>query len=438
MGLIGQIRLPAEPLLGLLCGLFLFVLWGQKQLRPDLGLERPRGFWPCELRWWIGVYLLWMWIGAFFSPCRMVALKAAFAYSACVLPAFWAVYKMEKESPDGGFGRRVVWAALSGLGLMSLCALLRYGWHLFFGEPIRVDQIFLVTQPFLTDHTHWGAMLILWLFPCWYFVRHGEKRWQRGAALALLLVLVAALWVSRARASTASLMVPLCIVAWLSWRRYLRQSTLPPQFIKRCRCLVASAVIVAFVAGGVWVGREMAHPSSEPVGRSAHWGKNILSLVHFRQDASGMERVNRWKCALRLTSDYPIFGCGKDVYPFVYGPYQKAEDLTPLSTFKGDNGNAHSEYLSAFCETGLVGGLLFLSLVIFGFVAGVKAYRAYDRANDKRQRAWVLSLLLGLSAYFIQSLFNNFLYLDSGRFSVFLMWALLQAAYVKARSKKIA
>ena len=85
-----------------------------------------------------------------------------------------------------------------------------------------------------------------------------------------------------------------------------------------------------------------------------------------------------------------------------------------------------------------MGGLLFLSLVIFGFVAGVKAYRAYDRANDKRQRAWVLSLMLGLSAYFIQSLFNNFLYLDSGRFSVFLMWALLQAAYVKARSKKIA
>ncbi|MDE7091312.1 MAG: hypothetical protein K2O53_06270, partial [Bacteroidales bacterium] len=160
LGGFGYIRLPAELLSGLLCLLFLFVLWGQRRFRADLGLMRPNGFWPCELRWWIGAYLLWMWIGVFFSPCPQVAFKASFAYTACVVPAFYAAYKMERETGDGGFGRRVARAALSGLGLFSLVALGRY----YFGEPVPYDKIFRVTQPFLSDATHWGAMVTLWLF----------------------------------------------------------------------------------------------------------------------------------------------------------------------------------------------------------------------------------------------------------------------------------
>lgn len=415
LGGFGNIRLPVELLLGVLCLLFLFVLWGQRRLRADLGLGRPDGFWPCELRWWIGAYLLWMWIGVFFSPCPIVAFKASFAYTACVLPAFYATYKMERESPDGGFGRRVAWAALLGLGLFSLVALGRY----HFGAPVPYDKIFRVTQPFLSDHTHWGAMVTLWLFPALYFVRHAARPWQRAGAGVLVAVLLWGLWVSHARAATATLLVPLGIVALLYAMRWPR----------RWRIVALAAALVAVTAGGVWAVRQ---GQAREARKSEVWGEHMLSLVRYRQDASSMERVNRWKCAARLTADYPWFGCGKDVYPFVYGPYQREADLTELSTFAGDNGNAHSEYVSAFCETGIPGGLLFLCIVVFGFTAGVKAYRMASRCGeDARQRAWILSLLLGLTAYFTQGLFNNFLYLDSGRFSVFLMLALLQAAYAQ-------
>lgn len=411
LGGFGNIRLPAELLLGLVCLLFLFVLWGQRRFRADLGLMRPNGFWPCELRWWIGAYLLWMWIGVFFSPCPQVAFKATFAYTACVLPAFYAAYKMERETPDGGFGRRAVWAALLGLGLFSAIALGRY----YLGEPVPYNKIFRVTQPFLSDHTHWGAMVTLWLFPALYFVRYAARPWQRVGAAVLVAVFLWGLWVCHARAATATLAVPLVIVAWLCWRRW------------PCRRKVVSAVLalVVVAAGGVWLVRQ---GQMQQARKSADWGENMLSLVQFRQDPSSMERVNRWKCAARLTADYPWFGCGKDVYPFVYGPYQREADLTEVSTFAGDNGNAHSEYLSPFCETGIPGGLLFLCLVVFGFTAGIKAYRA----ADSRQRAWILSLLLGLAAYFTQGLFNNFLYLDSGRFSVFLLLALVQGGYARA------
>lgn len=440
LGGIGNIRLPAELLLGLLCLLFPFVLWGQRRFRTDLGLIRPNGFWPCELRWWIGAYLLWMWIGVFFSSYPLVAFKAAFTYTACVLPAFYASYKMETETPGGGFGQRVAWAALLGLTCVSLYGIGRY----LFGEPIEISKIFRIPQPFLADHTHWGAMLGLWLFPCLYFVRYAARPWQRIAALAMALVFLAALAVSHGRAAAACLSVPVGIAALLYWRR------LP------CRQRWVTAVVaVALVVAGGWCvvrqGREQA------AGKSENWGRNMLSLVQYRQDVSSMERVNRWKCAARLTVDYPWFGCGKDVYSLVYGPYQRPEEMTPISTMDGDFGNAHSEYASAFCETGVPGGLLFLCIVTFGFTAGIKAYRTLGRnaggggheevrlgggqeagkpegigtADVRRRRAWILSLLLGLTAYFVQGLFNNFLCLDSGRFSVFLMLALLQAAYVR-------
>lgn len=426
IGAIGLVRLPAELCLGVLCLLFLFVLWGQRRLRTDLGLVRPKGVWACELRWWIGAYLLWMWIGVFFSPCPMVAFKAAFTYTATVLPAFYAAYKMETETPDGRFGRRAVGAALLGLGLFSLVAIVRY----HFGDPVPVNTIFRITQPFLTDHTHWGALLVLWLFPCLYFVRYAARPWQRVGAGLLVVVFLMALWISHCRAAAVCLVVPLGIAAVLVWRRWpLRRQVVS---------VVAVALVLTVV--GVWGAR---WDDGGVSGRSAHWGENLLSIVHYRRDASAMERVNRWKCAARITADRPVFGCGKDVYPFVYGPYQRPEDLTEISTYDGDWGNAHSEYASAFSETGIPGGLLFLGLVFCGFLVGIKAYRTTGRCRDgvvadgadvRRQRAWILSLLLGLAAYFTQGFFNNFLYLDSGRFSVFLMWALLQAAYVRGLS----
>lgn len=430
LGGVGMMRLPAEGLLGLLCLLFGFVLWGQKRFKADLGLQCAPGFWPCELRWWIGAYLLWMWIGAFFSAYPAVAFKAAFAYTVAVVSAFFVAYKMEMETPDGGFGRRVAWAALLGLTAVSLYGIGRY----LFGEPIPINLIFRYPQPFLADHTHWGAMLGLWLFPCLYFVRYAARPWQRVVAALVSLVFLTALWVSHGRAAAACLLVPLGVAAVLYWRRWPR----------RVRVVTAVAAVVLVTAGGWWVVRQ---GQAQAAGKSENWGRNMLSLVQFKQDVSSLERVNRWKCAARLTADYPVFGCGKDVYPFVYGPYQREEDLTRLSTFKGDRGNAHSEYASAFCDTGIPGGLLFLSIVVFGFMAGIKAYRTVgrkaggaDAAKAKtaacRERAWILSLLLGLTAYFVQGLFNNFLCLDSGRFSVFLMLALLQAAYVRSLTKE--
>jgi putative inorganic carbon (hco3(-)) transporter len=82
------------------------------------------------------------------------------------------------------------------------------------------------------------------------------------------------------------------------------------------------------------------------------------------------ERLNRYRCALRMAQDRPLWGFGPGTFQFVYHPYQRREEMTRISAERdigkrsldtyGRGGGAHSEYFAALAEMGLPGLLLFL------------------------------------------------------------------------------
>jgi O-antigen ligase len=78
-------------------------------------------------------------------------------------------------------------------------------------------------------------------------------------------------------------------------------------------------------------------------------------------------------------------------------------------------GNAHSEYLSALSETGILGFLAFIVLVSTIFFTGVRLYYKIDK-QDLGTRAIVIACILGLSTYFIHGFLNN--YLDTDKASI--------------------
>ena len=93
--------------------------------------------------------------------------------------------------------------------------------------------------------------------------------------------------------------------------------------------------------------------------------KHVRSIYNIKSDASNMERINRWNCALSMFKEKPILGFGPGTYQFQYGIFQMYKDKTIISTNSGDMGNAHSEYLGALSETGVIGlGLLLLFITI--------------------------------------------------------------------------
>ena len=146
---------------------------------------------------------------------------------------------------------------------------------------------------------------------------------------------------------------------------------------------------------------------------SADFKTHISSMANITSDASNLERINRWSCAIRMFEDKPVFGFGPGTYMFKYGPYQLNENRTIISTNSADGGNAHSEYLGPLSESGVLGLLTFLLIV--GTVI-YTAVHTYMRVNDKRLKSFVLAALVGLVTYYIHGFLNNFL--DTDKLSV--------------------
>ena len=113
-------------------------------------------------------------------------------------------------------------------------------------------------------------------------------------------------------------------------------------------------------------------------------------------------------------------GYGPGTYAFEYAPFQRPENLTIISTNFGDMGNAHSEYLGALAETGLIGMLSFIGIVAALFYTGITLYHQLPKEN-KEDRVLVLSTIMALSTYFIHAFLNN--YLDTDKAAV-PIWAI--------------
>jgi O-antigen ligase len=143
--------------------------------------------------------------------------------------------------------------------------------------------------------------------------------------------------------------------------------------------------------------------------------EHVTSLSNISTDASNMERINRWKCALKMFVEKPFFGWGPGTYQFQYARFQVSSDRTIISSNMGDMGNAHSEYLGPLSESGFFG---FLSFLILMALTIIYAINMYYKSNDSARRTWLLAIIVALLSYAIHGLFNNFLDTDKASVAI--------------------
>jgi O-antigen ligase len=147
----------------------------------------------------------------------------------------------------------------------------------------------------------------------------------------------------------------------------------------------------------------------DAVSRQDDVGEHMQSVMNISTDASNLERINRWQCALRMFRDKPVVGFGPGSYMFVYGRYQVTTEMTRISTNHGEKGNAHSEYLMYLSEMGLVGLAIFLLMI---YIAVSRAIRIFHRTDDKAVKWLILTLLIGFISYLFHGNFNSFIDTD--------------------------
>ena len=141
--------------------------------------------------------------------------------------------------------------------------------------------------------------------------------------------------------------------------------------------------------------------------------ERLESMANITTDASNLERLNRWYCAVRLWEERPVLGWGPGTYAMVYAPFQLDAFKTIISTNSGNRGNAHSEYLGPLSEQGLPGMLIMLVLVGYIFYTAITLY---IRMPEGDMKLILLLITLGLVTYFVHGILNN--YLDTDKATV--------------------
>jgi O-antigen ligase len=253
-----------------------------------------------------------------------------------------------------------------------------------------------IMSPFYNDHTVYGAMLAMFLPVLLFFsVNKKYSASIRFAAVMLLVIYIVGLIFSYTRAAWVSLAVAFIAFFLL-------------KFKVKFRVLLMGFSVLAAIAF-VYQTDIVMKLEKNRQDASQDFDKHIESISNISTDASNLERINRWNAAFRMFHERPFFGWGPGTYSFEYAPFQHAKEKTIISTNMGDKGNAHSEYIGPLCESGFLGLLTFITIIICVLSAG---FRLYYTITDYETKNLVLCILLGFITYITHGALNNFLDTD--------------------------
>ena len=281
-----------------------------------------------------------------------------------------------------------------------------------------------VMWPFFKDHTVYGAIIALVLpLAIGLLVSKKHSALNYIHYLFIIIVIIIGLYFSYTRAAWLSIIVALFILFLIYYR------------VKFSYIASFSAIFLITVLLS-WDSIKMEMERNKYEHTTEEFGERIQSAANITTDASNLERLNRWECAIEMFKEKPFLGFGPGTYAFEYARFQRPENLTIISTNFGNMGNAHSEYLSALSENGIFGFISFIGLVSTIFYSAITLFLAWPK-EDQETRILILSIILSLSTYFFHAILNNFLDTDKAAVPIWAMCSIIIALKINlGRYKK--
>lgn len=372
--------LPTEPMLALLLIITLFKLLASREFDP-ISLKHPLS---------ISIYLslAWMLISSFTGTNLMVSLKFTLVRTWFVFGFYLLALELLKK-PDFRL------MALKALVFGMLPVIIFHMYNLSLSGLFNKQAAHGATWPFFNDHTSFGAV-VAFIIPTtlWLSIRASSKK-IGVFYFFVFLIFICGLVFSYSRAAWISFLIG----AFFSIIYLLRISW---------KIVGVSFIALAFIVVFSW-SSIINRIESNTQDSSANIKEHVQSISNIQSDVSNLERINRWRSALRMAGERPLFGWGPGNYQFEYAPFQYSHERTTISTNFGDGGNAHSEYLSLLAESGFFAPLIYIVILLLAFRSG---HRAYLRARTRENRGLSLALMSGLISYVVHGALNNFLDTD--------------------------
>lgn len=336
----------------------------------------------------IFINLIWIFITSITSDLPFVSFKFLISRLWFVVTFYFLGTQLFKYYPNI---KKFHWLYIIPFTIIIFYTLYNHALLGFEEEPANY-----VMSPFYNDHTVYGAMLAMF-FPVLIFFTMNKKYSAsiKFAAVLLLIIFIVALVFSYTRA------------AWLSLIATLLAYMILLLKIKFRTILIVMSGIVAVLL--IYQTEIIMSLEKNRQDASKDFDKHIESISNISTDASNLERLNRWNSAFRMFQERPILGWGPGTYSFEYAPFQHAHEKTIISTNMGDKGNAHSEYIGPLAESGVLGALTFIAIVLCVLSTG---FRLYYTVTDNETKKLVLVILLGFITYVVHGALNNFLDTD--------------------------
>ncbi len=350
--------------------------------------------------WTVLVYLSWLVITTITSEQPLVSVKFVIAKMWFIVPFLFLGPKIFESRKAI---RLFFWLFISAM-VIAICYTVVSHASFRFAEK----EGHWVMWPFFKDHTIYGALvaLVLPLSIAFLFAKKHGPLVQFLFAVYSIIILIG-LYFSYTRAAWLSIVLGIGI--WLLIRFKVKFSWV--------------LTVLFLCLGYVWfswnaIQQDLARNKSEHT--TEEFGAKFESAANVTTDASNLERLNRWACAMEMFHERPITGYGPGVYAMEYARFQEPENTTIISTNFGDGGNAHSEYLGPLAETGLPGMLLMFALVIAIFYQGITLYNKWPN-DDREMKTLIMGMIIALSTYFIHGFLNNYLDTDKAAVPIWCM-----------------
>lgn len=404
-GLDFNLLLPTEPLLAGILVIFII------RLALDGGYDRRVLNHPITQV--ILFQMAWMLVTTFTSSMPLISVKF-FISRLWYLVVFYFLAIQFFKNPRNI--RRFIWVYMIPLSLIVMVISFRHVSLGLFDQKASNAAV----DPFFNDHTLYGAIMALFIpVAAGYLIRSPLRLWGKIGSFVVLVILLAGLLFSYSRAAWISLVVAILVFVTVILR-----------IRARIIFLGLGILVITLMMAGKNILMKMEKNNQDS---SNNLAEHVQSISNISTDASNLERLNRWSCALRMWVKKPLFGWGPGTYMFQYAPFQKESQKTIISTNYGDAGNAHSEYLGPLSEMGLPGGLAMLAIVVVSFIT---AMRVYKNETIPEMKMLSLVLLLGLVTYFLHGVMNDFLDTDKASAGVWGFMAVLVALDLKRSETK--
>lgn len=242
---------------------------------------------------------------------------------------------------------------------------------LYFGWVASPNPAFFSTFIY---HNHWGAYVLLGITIClalaWHHLRRNDSEYRDfwhspgfGGTVSVLF-LAATIPLSSSRSSTV-LAILLLSVGFVHWAAYVAKRRKASNESPLAPWLLAVFLLLVSATAVFWLARPV-------IEKRWHTTRTQIELAQEKGGVGGREIL--YRDTLRMAGDKLLFGWGMGSYPIAFRFFntQEPNKVDKLPIYYAD---AHSDWLQALAELGLLGSGLMAALALLPLSSLRKAPR---------------------------------------------------------------